>query len=67
MTYSISIAGSTDKATKQETADEGRKFVKALDGVNNASLYWGDANGSSSVDLTKDAEPAATPPDETST
>jgi hypothetical protein len=57
MTYSISISGHANKATKQETADEGRKFVAALDGVSVAQLNWSDGADQEVIDLKNPAQP----------
>ncbi len=58
MTYSISISGHTDKATKLETAEEGRKFVAALDGVSSAQLNWSMGADQETIDLKQPAQPA---------
>jgi hypothetical protein len=58
MTYSINVSGHANKATKEETAEEGRKFVKALDGVSVATLNWSLGADQEAIDLTKPAQPA---------
>ena len=55
MTYHIRIDGHANNATKQETAEEGRKFVKALDGVSDAKLQWSDGADQETIDLKKEA------------
>jgi hypothetical protein len=55
MTYSINVSGHANDATKQETAEEGRRFVKALDGVSSATLNWSLGADQEAIDLTKPA------------
>jgi hypothetical protein len=58
MTYSINVSGHANNASKEETAEEGRKFVAALDGVSSATLNWSDGADQEVIDLAKPASDA---------